>query len=249
MQLVQQIGADVAGTDDRRGDLRSWATPARAAESWNVQADVAERAEVGRGTRRRRGRRSRGCTSPGRITCPACSRTPNEATLRASQATEVTGLPSTASDRPTPTSSSLRSSAHRNGGAGPPRPGLTRAAPSTNPAEDALSAMVSGSAMRQSTMRLSMSSSAAVTASVAASTSSSVQPSPGRSAPRMNADLWLDPRDQVAGDVHGGVLASCHVAEQVAVVGLVHAHHLLHRLRRQARPCGRRRWRRRRAAG
>ena len=43
------------------------------------------------------------CTEPGRITWPASRVTPNAATLSASQATAVTGLPRTASERPSAT--------------------------------------------------------------------------------------------------------------------------------------------------
>ena len=121
---------------------------------------------------------------PGRITWPASSRTPKPATLRASQATAVTGLPSTASERPSATTSPLRRSVASMVSRSMSR-GLTRSGPSTKPAEDALSAMVSTRPILQSRMRLSISSIAGATASVASRTSSSVQPSPGSVAPRM----------------------------------------------------------------
>ena len=63
--------------------------------------------------------------------------------------------------------------------------GATRASPSTKPADDALSAMVSHSAIFQSVILVSISSIDGTNASVAASTSSSVQFAPGRSWARM----------------------------------------------------------------
>ncbi|SLF94950.1 Uncharacterised protein [Mycobacteroides abscessus subsp. abscessus] len=56
----------------------------------------------------------------------------------------------------------------------------------TNPAEEALSAMVSQILICQLVIRLSTTSMDGTYAAVAASTSSSVQSSPGRSAARMN---------------------------------------------------------------
>ena len=53
------------------------------------------------------------------------------------------------------------------------------------PAEDALSAMVSGSLICQLVIRLSISSRLGTMYSVAARTSSSVQSAPGRAEPRM----------------------------------------------------------------
>ena len=64
--------------------------------------------------------------------------------------------------------------------------GDTRASPSTQPADEALSAMVSHSLIFQSLMRVSISSMDGANAAVAASTSSSVQPAPGRSSARTN---------------------------------------------------------------
>ena len=115
---------------------------------------------------------------------PALSRTPKPSTLRANQATAVTGLPSTASLRPSATTSPLlvstasilRMSTSL---------GDTRASPSTQPADDALSAMVSQSLIFQSLILVSISSMDGANAAVAASTSSSVQPAPGRSSARM----------------------------------------------------------------
>ena len=63
--------------------------------------------------------------------------------------------------------------------------GDTRSLPSTKPADDALSAMVSHSLIFQSVIRVSISSMDGANAAVAASTSSSVQPAPGRSSARM----------------------------------------------------------------
>ena len=91
--------------------------------------------------------------------------------------------------------------------------------------------MVSAILMFQSRTRLSMSSIAGATYCVARMTSSSVQPSPGSVSPRMNADLDLDPGVAVAAGRTGRPRRDLHVGEQVAVVGLVDAHHLLHRLR------------------
>src|SRR5882762_8905328 len=123
---------------------------------------------------------------PGNTMSPALRRTPKPSTLRASQATAVTGLPSTASLRPLATTSPLRvntasivlmSMSF----------GDTRASPNTQPAEEALSAMVSHSLIFQSVMRVSISSMEGTNAAVAASTSSSVQPAPGRSSAKMKA--------------------------------------------------------------
>ncbi len=93
--------------------------------------------------------------------------------------------------------------------------------------------MVSASLIFQSAMRLSMISIAGANASVAASTSSSVHPAPGRS-----RRARTRPRPRRAGSSSGRrrpgrPRSRLHVGEQVAVVGLVDAHHLLHRLRRQ----------------
>lgn len=48
------------------------------------------------------------------------------------------------------------------------------------------------------------------------------------------ADLDLDPRTAVAVRLDGGLLGQHHVGEQMTVVRLVDAHHLLHDLRGQA---------------
>src|SRR3954454_3494961 len=121
---------------------------------------------------------------PGNTMSPAFSRTPKPSTFRANQATAVTGLPSTASLRPLATTSPLLVST---------APmllmsmsfGDTRASPSTQPADEALSAMVSHSLIFQSLMRVSISSMDGANAAVAANTSSSVQPAPGRSSAKM----------------------------------------------------------------
>src|ERR1700733_2660342 len=121
---------------------------------------------------------------PGSTMSPARSRPPKLSTLRASHATAVTGFPSTASLRPSATTSPLLVSTAlidlMSMSAG-----LTRAAPSTKPAEEALSAMVSHSAIFQSVILVSISSIDGMNASVAASTSSSVQFAPGRAWARM----------------------------------------------------------------
>src|ERR1700687_3335219 len=123
---------------------------------------------------------------PGSTTSPAFSRTPKLSTLRASQATAVTGFPSTASLRPSATVSPLRFST-----ASMPLMstslGDTRCSPSTQPADDALSAIVSHNAIFQSLIRVSISSIDGANAAVAASTSSSVQLAPGRSSANTNA--------------------------------------------------------------
>src|SRR6476661_8359820 len=122
---------------------------------------------------------------PGSTMSPALRRTPKLSTLRASQATAVTGLPSTASLRPLATTSPLRVSTASMLQMSMSF-GDTRAAPSTQPADDALSAMVSHNWIFQSLIRVSISSIAGAKAAVAASTSSSVQPSPGRSSANTN---------------------------------------------------------------
>src|SRR3984885_8528810 len=120
---------------------------------------------------------------PGNTMSPARSRTPKLSTLRASHATAITGFPSTASLRPSATTSPLLVSTalidvmSMSAGA-------TRASPSTKPADDALSAMVWQGAIFQSVILVSINSIEGTRAAVAASTSSSVQPAPGRSAPR-----------------------------------------------------------------
>ena len=105
--------------------------------------------------------------------------------MRASQATAVTGLPSTASLRPSATTSPLRVSTASMFLMSMSL-GDTRALPSTQPADDALSAMVSHSLIFQSVIRVSISSIDGANAAVAASTSSSVQPAPGRSSASTN---------------------------------------------------------------
>ena len=61
--------------------------------------------------------------------------------------------------------------------------GVLRSAPRITPAEEALSAIVSASLIRQSVIRLSISSRLGTMYAVAASTSASVQPAPGRADP------------------------------------------------------------------
>src|SRR3954465_3722400 len=117
---------------------------------------------------------------PGSTMSPALSRTPKLSTLRASHATAVTGFPSTASLLPLATTSPFRVNTASMLWMSMSL-GDTRASPSTQPADDALSAIVSHSLIFQSLMRVSISSMAGAKAAVAASTSSSVQPSPGRS--------------------------------------------------------------------
>src|SRR5690349_23507283 len=116
---------------------------------------------------------------PGNTMSPAFRRTPKLSTLRANHATAVTGFPSTASLRPLATTSPLLVST-----ASMLRMSMsfgdTRASPSTHPADDALSAMVSHSLIFQSAMRVSINSIEGANAAVAASTSSSVQPAPGK---------------------------------------------------------------------
>ena len=117
--------------------------------------------------------------------------------------------------------------------------GDTRASPSTQPADEALSAIVSDSLIFQSVMRLSISSIAGANA-----VGGGQHVVLGAALPRQvvaedEADLDLDPRVAVPARGHRAVLEDLHVVEQVAVVGLVDAHHLLHRLATTARPCGR----------
>src|SRR3954452_2846651 len=121
---------------------------------------------------------------PGKTMSPALKRTPNWSTLRANHATAVTGLPSTASLRPSATTSPFRVST-----ASMPQMSMsfgdTRSLPNTQPAEEALSAIVSHNLIFQSVILVSINSIDGANAAVAASTSSSVQPAPGRSSARM----------------------------------------------------------------
>src|SRR5262249_323744 len=94
LQLVEQVGADVARPDGRRGCLCGHVA------SWNVRWTEPSGPKSPRNTSPGRTSTAR-VHEPGRMMWPALSRTPNDATLRASQATDVTGLPSTASERPT----------------------------------------------------------------------------------------------------------------------------------------------------
>ena len=94
--------------------------------------------------------------------------------------------------------------------------------------------MVSHSLIFQSVMRVSISSIAGANAAVAASTSSSVQPAPGRSSARMNPTSTSTRGYRYRRGLDRDVLEDLHLVEQVPVVGFVDAHHLLHRLRRQA---------------
>ena len=112
-------------------------------------------------------------------------------------------------------------------------PSGERGSPITATADDALSAIVSGSRMRQSAMRLSMTSSAGATDAVAASTSSADTPSPSIASPRMNA---TSPSTRGAISLETSNRRSAvhdHRREQVAVVGLVDAELPLDRLARQ----------------
>ena len=174
------------------------------------------------------------CTLPGRITLPASRVTPKRRDLaRPARRPRPRGSPSTASDRPRrPSRRCLRSS--RLDRLEVDVGGFTRSGPRTNPAEDALSAMVSPIRMSQSTIRLSISSIAGATASVASMTSCSVHPSPGEVVAEDERDLDLHPRVAVAAGTRPvRRRTDLHVVQQVAVVRLVDAHHLLHRLRRE----------------
>src|SRR6185312_3238821 len=110
---------------------------------------------------------------PGNTMSPLRSRTPKLSTLRDNHATDVTGFPSTASLRPSATTSPLQVSV-ASMLLTSMSTGDTRALPSTKPADDALSAMVSHSAIFQSVILVSINSIDGTRASVAASTSSSV---------------------------------------------------------------------------
>src|SRR5690606_6278440 len=96
-QLVEQIGADVARTDNGSGRFRHDVTYSNRAVT--VPSPVNSARYV-----------SQGCTStalvhePGRMTWPASKVTPNPATLRASHATAVVGSPRTALVLPRATS-------------------------------------------------------------------------------------------------------------------------------------------------
>ena len=91
--------------------------------------------------------------------------------------------------------------------------------------------MVSHNAIFQSLIRVSMSSIDGAYAAVAASTSSSVQPAPGRSSARMNPTSTSTRGKRYFAAVYRDVFEHLHIGEQMAVVGLVDPHHLLHRLR------------------
>src|SRR5262249_32606831 len=135
-ELVHQVGADVARTDDGRcrtllvhssphSNVRL--TSPSTAPAW---LNVALNSSPGPASMAR-------VHDPGRITLPARSRTPKPATLRASHATAMTGSPSTASERPSATCSPLRTStasiAFRSTSSG-----VSRALPRQKPAEEAL---------------------------------------------------------------------------------------------------------------
>ena len=163
---------------------------------------------------------------------PFFSLTPKLSTLRDNHATAVTGLPNTASLRPSATTSPLRVSfasiALTSISAGD-----TRALPSTKPADEALSAMVSHILICQSLILVSMSSIDGTNASVAASTSSSVHSAPGRSSDRMKPTSTSTRGNRYLPGLHRHVFEHLHLVEQMPIVGLVDAHHLLHHLRRQ----------------
>ena len=178
---------------------------------------------------------------------PAFSRTPKLSTLRASHATAVTGLPSTASLRPSATTSPLRVSTASMLVMSMSF-GDTRASPSTQPAEEALSAMVSHSLIFQSLIRVSISSIDGRERGRGGQHVVLGAARAGQVVGQHEADLDLDPRVQVLADWHRAVLEHLHLVEQVPVVGLVDAHHLLHRLATTGRPCGRPRARPRRPA-
>ena len=178
-------------------------------------------------------RRWPGCTSPAGSRAPARASTPKACTLLASQATAVTGLPSTAPAAPCAISVPFC--------AGSPRcrrcPGPKRAVarpPSTTRADEALSAMVSSSVIFQSRIRQSMISRTGTTKSVARSTSATLTPGPSRRRPRTKATSTSTRGWHRMAGVDGVLLEDEHVVEQVAVVRLVDAHHLLHGPGRQA---------------
>ena len=170
---------------------------------------------------------------PGNTTSPALNRTPKLSTLRASHATAVTGLPSTASLRPSATTSPLlvrtASIALMS-----MSDGATRASPSTKPADDALSAMVSQSAIFQSVIRVSINSIEGTNASVALEDVLFGAIRARQVMGQDETDLDLHPRVQVPVGFDRDVLKDLHLVEQVAVVGFVDTHHLLHRQRREA---------------
>src|SRR6476660_6483599 len=100
--------------------------------------------------------------------------------------------------------------------------GDTRCSPGTKPAEEASSAMVSHNAIFQSLMRESMSSRDGARAAVAASTSSSVQVVGKEERPRDLAS-----RIQISRRGYRLVFEHLHLVEQVTVIWIVDAHHLL----------------------
>ena len=145
-QLVHQVGADVARPDDRGGTSSclpgaNRRLPGRARRTWRTVARAAAIAAV---------------HDPGRIRCPASSSHPGRRPV-GQPGDAGGGVPSTAPLAPVPGQlavvvqlhpASRRSTAARAGGA----------AAEHHPAEEALSAMVSASLIRQSLIRLSISS-------------------------------------------------------------------------------------------
>ena len=122
----------------------------------------------------------------------------------ASQATAVAGLPSTAPAAPVSMTSPLRRNTAPMVRRSTSLIGVARP-PSTMPADEALSAMVSQSLIFQSLMRESMISMAGTTYSVARSTSATLQPGHDSASPRMTLTTgahqykcWHPPRAAVS---------------------------------------------------
>ena len=169
---------------------------------------------------------------PGNTMSPALRRTPKLSTLRASHATAVTGLPSTASLRPSATTSPLRVSTasialdvdvlrrhpllaqHETGRRRVVGDGVAqRDLPVLDPGVDQFDRR---GERRRRGQHVVLGAARA-----------------GKVVGEDETDLDLDPRVQEAPRLDRHVLEDLHVGEQVAVVGLVDAHHLLHGLRRQ----------------
>src|SRR5450755_706634 len=136
-QLEHQVGADVAGPDDRRSYLvtHSSASGAKQAVTLPSPANVAVKTSPSATA-------TDAVIEPGSTTCPARSTTPRAPTVLASQASEVSGEPRTAPPAPVPATSPRRRSTQPDSrrSISPSRRGVL---PSTTPPEEALSAMVS----------------------------------------------------------------------------------------------------------
>ena len=111
------------------------------------------------------------CIAPGSTRSPRRRPAPNPASVLASQATQRAGCPSTAAPAPLSIGVPLRENSTPSSRRSSSSSGVSRP-PSTTRADDALSATVSASRIRQSTIRLSTTSMAGSAPAIAASASS-----------------------------------------------------------------------------